>query len=218
MTTTVPDRLDERFFEVVRALFGERGHSDLKAVQVTSSRFSEGATTLTLALARFMAKTFGPDKVLAVEANVRQPSFVDLLGLDPGRSLAGVLAKRQKVEEAIQQMDEPGFSALPGGPAGKADIEAWEQALFRRFPEVVAELKESYEHILIDSPPVIPYVDASLISGYVDGVVIVVEAGVTPSEVLDHSIEKLKEAGATVLGMILNKRDYHIPKWMYRLL
>jgi Mrp family chromosome partitioning ATPase len=56
------------------------------------------------------------------------------------------------------------------------------------------------------------------LAGLVDQVVLVVESNTTRSEVLNHSIEKMKAAGAKISGTLLNKREFYIPKWVYRLL
>ena len=79
-------------------------------------------------------------------------------------------------------------------------------------------LKAHYKYILIDSAPIVQYVDSDIIAGFVDGVAIVVEAGSTPAEVLDVAINRLKSVDAPVVGLILNKRVFYIPKRLYRFL
>jgi len=70
----------------------------------------------------------------------------------------------------------------------------------------------------VDSPPVIPFNDATRICEVTDGVVLVVESERTRSEVVDHALDRLKSAGAEILGVVLNKREFHIPKGIYRFL
>ena len=79
-------------------------------------------------------------------------------------------------------------------------------------------LRQSYQAILVDSPPVIPYIDAQIIAPMTDGVVMVVESSVTREEVLDAALAKLKGTGCEVTGIVLNKRELRIPKWLYRFL
>ena len=92
------------------------------------------------------------------------------------------------------------------------------ESFLQRFDGILAELKKSYRFILIDSPPVIPYMDASIIAPMTDGVVLLIQANLTRSEVVDHSIEKLESVGGKIVGIVLNKRVFHIPKWIYRFL
>jgi len=87
-----------------------------------------------------------------------------------------------------------------------------------RFGDLVTVLKNKYKYILVDSPPVIPFIDATRICEVTDGVIMIVESEGTRSEVVDHALDRLKSAGAEILGIILNKREFHIPKGVYRFL
>jgi Mrp family chromosome partitioning ATPase len=82
--------------------------------------------------------------------------------------------------------------------------------------KLIDMLRGKYRYVLIDSPPVLPYVDSDIISAFVDGVAIVVEANSTRSEVLNVAINRLKSVDAKIVGLILNKRQFYIPKWLYK--
>jgi len=90
--------------------------------------------------------------------------------------------------------------------------------VWKNLEGVLAELKKMYRYILLDSPPVIPFIDSTIITGMTDGVVFVIESNRTRSQVLQNAIERLKSGGGEILGLILNKREFHIPKWIYRFL
>lgn len=209
------ESLDGEFYELAQVLFPVSDPPAHKVIQITSCHYSEGVTTVTLALAEFFAKTF-EGRVLALEANARKPSFRDILGLESGGSLIGTLFDQWPIDRAATEVPPHRFGVLPAGMLGRVPVAEWERALFTRLPAVIDQLRATYRCILVDSPPVIPHVDATLISPCVDGVIVVVAAGVTPSEVLDHAIGKLSGAKANILGTILNKREYSIPKWLYR--
>jgi Mrp family chromosome partitioning ATPase len=70
----------------------------------------------------------------------------------------------------------------------------------------------------VDTPPVVPFVDSDIVAGFADSVVIVVEANSTKAEVLNIAINRLKAVEAKIGGLILNKRVFYIPKWLYRFL
>ncbi len=216
MITQLAKSFSEQFHELHRTLWGVRGSSRPTAVQFCSSHFSEGVTTTTLAFALCLAHTYGRESVIAIEANLRKPSFNDLLKIRPAITLFDVLAGRAPVEKAIDRSNSFGFSLISAGiepPEGQR-LEA-ERMLDNLGPTVI-ELKKHYSHILVDSAPVIPFIDASVIAGAVDKVVLLVEAKVTRSEVVDRSIQKLKSGGAEISGIVLTKREFFIPKWLYR--
>lgn len=204
----------EEFRRIDRALFGLEDCQQSCVIQFTSSHFSEGVTTITLAMALFMAEVHAPEEVIAVEANMRQPSFEDVLGLPSAGTLAGVLDKSDTVDTAVQQVDDHRFSVLPAGalPDRRGD-----DLLLPQFQDVLNQLRKSYRYILVDSPPVIPFGDASMICPMVDGTLVVVASNFTRAEVLEHTVDKLKDAEAKIPGILLNKREYHIPRWLYRL-
>jgi len=202
----------EVFRRIDRALWCRESSESSSVVQITSSHFGEGVTTITLAMALFMAESH--DDVIAVEANLRRPSFSEMLGIEPAGSLEQVLEQSCSLERAIQRAAGYNFSILPAGPVSERQDH---DVLLARLRTVLAELRNSYGYILVDSPPVISFDDASIISGVADCTVIVVASNSTRSEVLEHTIDMLKDANARMLGTLLNKREHHIPRWLYRL-
>ena len=117
--------------------------------------------------------------------------------------------------DAITKLEGYGISVLS---AGSTRIEGGKGPEFylEKLGKLLDQLKSRYKFILVDSPPVLPFIDTDIISGFVDGVVIVVEASSTPAEVLDVAINRLKSVEAPIVGLILNKRVFYIPNWLYR--
>ena len=184
------------------------------AIQITSSHFSEGVTTVTLAMALFMADTHESEDVIAVEANLRKPSFADVLGLKSTGSLVGVFEKSCSLSSAIDRVPGYNFFVLPAGTVGDRQDH---DALLERLRDVLVELRKFYRYILVDTPPVIPFGDASIVCPMVDGTFFVVASNFNRSEVVEHAIDTLKDADARMLGILLNKREHYIPRWLYRL-
>ena len=208
----------DEFYRLDRALFPRDSSTASRAIQFTAAHFSEGVTSTTLAFATFLAKVHSPNSIIVVEANMRRPSFPELLKIEPDKSLAGILQNSEPLEEAIQQTNYYGFSAL-SAVSGVGSEKALERgARLENLEGVLAELKKMYRYILLDSPPVIPFVDSTIITGMTDGVVFVIESNLTRSQVVQNAIERLKSGGGEILGLILNKREFHIPKWIYRFL
>ncbi len=97
----------------------------------------------------------------------------------------------------------PGLFSAPGADVNDA-IRSW------------ARLRESYDRVLIDSPSATVSPQGLMVSKEVDGVVLVMAAEATRWPVVEHVKQNLERSGGRVLGLVLNKRQYHIPAWVYR--
>ncbi|MGB6063892.1 MAG: CpsD/CapB family tyrosine-protein kinase [Desulfomonilaceae bacterium] len=211
-------RFRDEFYRLERGIFGNDSGAESMVVLFTSSHPGEGVSSITLALALFMTRLHPSEQVVVVEANLRQPSLAEMLNLKSNGSLLGVLQRSTSLPDAIQKVDKYGFSVIPAGQPQITDSLVSYESDLDGIREVLASLKDEYKYILVDSPPVIPFIDATRICGETDGVILVVESERTRSEVVDYAIDKLKSAGADILGIILNKREFHIPKKVYRFL
>lgn len=207
----------DEFHRLDRSLFQKNEFGGSRVIQFTSSRRKEGVTSIVLGFAGFMSRLHGPEDLIVIEANVREPAVAGLLGLSSQKTLLGLLRKKMSQEEVIQASPDYGYSVIIGSDP-QDNSEGSIEMLLERLGDVVPELRKKYRYILIDSPPAISYIDANIVAGYTDGVVMVVQSNSTRSEVLDDAAEKLRNGGAEILGVILNKRIYHIPKWLYRFL
>ena len=211
-------RFREEFYQLERAIFSKEGTAEAVVVQFTSSHFGEGVSSITLALALFMARLRPSENVMVVEANVRQPCFDQIMNLKAAGSLLEVLRRSSRLKDAIEKVDKYGFSVIPAGRPQMEDTLISYESDLDRLGDLLTVLKKKYRYILVDSPPVVPFIDATRICEVTDGVVLVVESERTRSEVVDHALDRLKSAGAEILGVILNKREFHIPKGIYRFL
>jgi Mrp family chromosome partitioning ATPase len=206
-----------QFYQLDRELFPRQPADRSSTVLFTSSHFGEGVTSVTLAFALFLAKIHDPESVIAVEANLREPSFARILDLTPTASILQAATGAVPLQDLVQRPNAYGFAAIATADVLAEGPMAYESYLEKLAPTLEA-LRNSYQYILIDSPPVIPFLDSNILAGLVDQVVLVVESNTTRSEVLNHAIEKMKAAGAKISGTLLNKREFYIPKWVYRLL
>ena len=157
----------------------------------------------------------GPDSTLVIEANLRKPAFHKILGGFSRTSILSVLENDETAVEAVTRLQDTGFSIISAGSIALESEAQSPEFYLEKMAKVVERLKPHYKYILIDSPPIVPYIDSDIIAGAVDGIVIVVEANSTRAEVLDFAISRLKSVDAPIVGLILNKRVFHIPKWLY---
>jgi Mrp family chromosome partitioning ATPase len=193
------------------------GKSDY-AIQFASSYFGEGVSTITFSYGLFLASIYGAGHVMVIEGNIRKPSLAAMHGLNVEKGLQSVLKEKAKLRDAVVLLKDSGISVLPAEKSqSDPDVLASERV---RIPlgELIRESMERFRFVLIDGPPVIPFVDATLLAGVVDGVVFIIESNRTRAQVVDHALDKLGGAGARILGTILNKREFHIPGFIYRFL
>ena len=174
-----------------------------KTILVTSSNKGEGKTTTSVNLAVTMAQQQG--EVLLIDCDLRKPGVASALGLDTDRGLSTVLAGTETLENSLQKFNDlPNLSVLTTGPLPPNPAELLSSA---RMGEVLSELQTRYRHIVIDSPPLLMVTDATILSTLADGVILVVEAGLTPRKAVIRSCRVLHGAGARILGVALNKVD-----------
>jgi capsular exopolysaccharide synthesis family protein len=174
-----------------------------KLLLVTSSHSGEGKTSTALNLAQTMAQQKGP--VLLMDCDLRKGNIARLLGLNAKQGLSTVLTGNDKLEDTLQQFGpQPNLWILSAGPVppNPAELLASET-----MAELFRTLAARFEHVVVDSPPVLAVTDATILSSMVDAVVLVAESGRTAQAALLRTRTILENAGARILGVVLNKLD-----------
>lgn len=201
----------DEFHKLDRALFQRNSSGGSRVIQFTSSILNEGVTSLLLSFAKFMSKLHGSEDVVVVEANLRRPAFNDIFESVFDKSATGIFDKNQE-NDIVYKLAE-GFSIIPAGQANFDKVEF--ETHLEYISGALGELRSKFRYILLDTPAVIPYIDSAIIAGETDGVVLVIESNRTRYEVVNDAIERLTAGGGRIVGTILNKREFHIPKWLY---
>ncbi len=185
--------------------------SGARAIGLTSCVAGEGVTTIAAELAMRAAIHLQLNTVL-VDANNSRP-FVDrLFDVDRGPGLQEVLESRVRLVEVLQSSRIPNLSVLTSGAAcDDADRACRTPNLIR----AVQELREKYDLVIVDLPAVARGVPTGF-GALLDGVVLVVEAERVRWEVAQRATASLTSAGVNLLGAVLNKREQHVPPWLYR--
>jgi capsular exopolysaccharide synthesis family protein len=170
---------------------------------ITSAHAHEGKSTIALNLAQSLAQQ--KRRVLLIDADLRKPSIAKSLKLGSDRGLSTVLSGQHKLEEAIQPSGVmPELSVLAGGPTPSNPAELLSSD---RMPLLLQDCMRWFNHVIIDSPPVLSVTDAAIISELVDGVILVVEGDRTAKGALLRARKILSISGARILGVALNKFD-----------
>ena len=170
---------------------------------IASAQAGEGKTSTALNLAQSLAQRKGD--VVVVDGDLRKGGIAKSLGIDNSKGMTTVLAGSDKLGDALQQFAPmPQLWVLPSGPTPPNPAELIGSD---RMAELLKELSERFEHVIIDSPPILAVTDGTLLAGLVDGVVLVAESGKTHRAGLMRTRAILENAGARILGVVLNKLD-----------
>jgi capsular exopolysaccharide synthesis family protein len=168
---------------------------------VTSAHPKEGKTSTSLNLAFAFAQR--GDRVLLIEADMRRPDIASKLGLSNQKGLSSYLSGAHSLEEVMHPMKSAANLRVicagprPPNPADLLSSPTMEKTL--------QDLRQRFDHLIVDTPPVLLVTDATALSPWVDGVVLVVESGVTARGALIRTQRILENAGARILGVVLNK-------------
>jgi capsular exopolysaccharide synthesis family protein len=159
------------------------------------------ATALNLAQSLVQRK----GRVVIVDGDLRKGSIAKTLGLENSKRISTILTGADKLDDALQvYAAQPDLWVLPSGPVPPNPAELIGS---EGMAELCTELAKRFEHVIIDSPPVLAVTDATIMAGLVDGVVLLAESGKTHRAGLMRTRAILENAGARILGVVLNKLD-----------
>ena len=183
--------------------FAGKGRA-LRSIAVTSGREGEGKTTIVSQLAIASAEV--GQRVIVVEADFRRPALqAELLPdstepLRPG--LSNYLVEAASLDDALFATARPNIDILPAGPLPPSPSALLES---RRGRDAVSELLGEADLVIIDCPPLSIGADASVIAGWVDGVIVVVDLGGSTDANVRSALRQLEAVEARTLGLVLNR-------------
>ncbi|HEV2426210.1 MAG TPA: CpsD/CapB family tyrosine-protein kinase, partial [Terriglobia bacterium] len=170
---------------------------------LTSAHPGEGKTTTALNLSMALAQR--GSRVLVVDADLRKPGVAAALGLPNDKGLSSVLTGAHSAEDALQRIEAaPSLWVLTSGPRPPNPAELLSSP---SMADLLAELRTHFDHVVLDSPPSLLLTDATVLTTLADGVLLVVETGVTARGALIRARRTLQAAGGRLLGVVMNKAD-----------
>jgi succinoglycan biosynthesis transport protein ExoP len=182
-----------------------------KVIIVTSALPQEGKTTTSINTAVVLAQK--GVRVLLIDADLRRPSIHKTLGMGPHSGLSNVLTGSTNLENAITSTKVlPNLFVLPAGTPPPNPAELLASSNMR---DVLIQLREQYDHIVIDTPPSLSVTDAVVLSPRADAVVLVIRSGQTTKQALRRSRDILTQVNAKVVGVLLNAVDLSSPDYYY---
>ncbi len=176
-----------------------------RVVAVTAARAGEGKTSVALALARSAA--LSGEHVLVMECDLRQPTFAVRMKATASAGLADCLRGNLTADQAICTDAATGMDVMQ---AGRVSTDLPDRFLSDTMARMLTDLRQKYDLILLDSPPVQAIAEARILAGIADATLLCVRWCATPRLVVQHTLELLEEAHAHVAGCALTRVDARV--------
>jgi protein-tyrosine kinase len=204
ITQTDPKSPVSEAYRVLRTNIQYSGlDKPFKSIVITSAGAMEGKTTTIVNLAITFAQT--GNRVLIIDADLRRPKVHTVFNLTNEQGLTNYLASQGELKTYINHnLVLPNLDVLTSGTIPPNPSEMLNSKTMKRFMDIAGSL---YDIILIDSPPVGSVTDASIISTYVDGTILVVKSGKSEINAVKRAKEALEKVHANIIGVVLNDLD-----------
>jgi capsular exopolysaccharide synthesis family protein len=200
-----PDSIHSEAFRALRTRiqFSKLQDNQAKTILVTSSAPREGKTTVAVNVAGSFAQA--NKRTIVIDCDLRKPRMHNVFKIQRFPGFSDYFFGQASLEEIIHHTELPNLSFITAGtiPPNPSEILGSEQ--MKSFLE---KLKQDYDQIIIDSPPIIAVTDSEILSRLVDATILVVAANQTEIELMRKSTELLTHEENTLIGVVLNKFSY----------
>lgn len=200
----MPQTYASEQYRVLSHIVQQLGKLGKRVIAVSSPVAGDGKTTTSINLAATLAQA-SDARVLLIDADLRRGCLADQLGLgrSAGPGLAGAISDSVcRLESVTRRRVGLNFALLPAGAYPPMPYEALRSA---RMGEILAQAREQFDYVLLDTPPVVPVADLRALSDWVDGIFLVVSAHVTPRGLLDEALSSMD--ADKVVGIVYNGDD-----------
>ncbi|MFJ7679191.1 CpsD/CapB family tyrosine-protein kinase [Peribacillus sp. NPDC097198] len=174
---------------------------EIRSIMVTSPAPGEGKSTTAANLAVVFAQQ--GKRVLLVDADLRKPTVHYTFNLPNTFGLTNVLTKRMELHEAVIETDEENLYVLSSGPIPPNPAELLGS---KSMTELFDEFYQSFDVIVMDTPPVLAVTDAQILANSCDGSILVLSSGKTETEQALKAKELLNSSSCNLLGVVLNNK------------
>ena len=186
----------------------------IKTILFTGTVLGDGTSTTAINFATTLASDFAL-KVLLVDVNLRTPSTHDIYKFDYPVDLADFFTNTDidEITSGIREVGPGNLYVLPSGENHSNPVALLGSNRFARF---LSTMREEFDHIILDGPPVLASSESRAVCTITDGVVLVLRSGKTRRQVALKAKRELEEAGGKIIGVVLNRRKFYIPNWIYK--
>ncbi|HEY0704022.1 MAG TPA: polysaccharide biosynthesis tyrosine autokinase [Candidatus Acidoferrales bacterium] len=181
-----------------------------QVILVTSASAGEGKTTVSINLAAALAER---GKTCLVEGDLRRPMAAATLKVATKAGIGDVVAGTVSLDQALSSV--PGIADLSLLAAGRLPSNPADLISSERMRELIQEARGKFDYVVVDSPPVIPFSDARMLSAFSDAVVLVGRYSSTTRRALARAVQLLDEVQAPIVGVVVNGIDFASPDYQY---
>ena len=202
-------------YRAIRTQILARGRNrKLQTHVITSSAPGEGKSVTTINLGIIFSELRN-QKTLLVECDLRRPTFGKLLDRDEHDGMLQLLRGEVKnIDDAIHRTVYNNLDVIPAG--GRDSLHSTELLSSPKMGQIIDRLRDRYDHIFIDSPPVVSVTDAAILGAMCDETLMVVRLNKTPTDIVDRAKRLLRANNCEVTGVILTHLKIHMPRYLYR--
>ena len=190
----------EDYRTVRTSILFSHADSTPKTIAFTSTLPQEGKSATVSNLAVSFAQLEG--KVLLVDADLRKPRLSKIFNLRNANGLSSYLAGKNSFDEVVQKTSIDNVWTIPSGPHPPNPAELLNS---KRMKELLAQAKDAFNVVLLDTPPVLAVIDPVIVSSLADSTVFVVRAGKTTRRSLQRAIEEVRKSKADIIGVVFNE-------------
>ena len=216
VSNSVPNALREQYRRLAANLHHAQEEGGIRTLMITSAIPDEGKTLTATNIALTLSESYHR-RVLLIDADLRRPSLDEVFMMPKGYGLNEALTGRAERKVSVIQVSRH-LSLLPAGSPNPDPMSTLTSDRMRR---LIKEAAETFDWVIMDTPPIGILTDAKLLGSMVDAAVLVVRAGRTPADLIQRSVDALGKN--RILGVVLNRaerrrnigRDYTYDSYYY---
>jgi capsular exopolysaccharide synthesis family protein len=199
-TSASPESPNAEAYRVLRTnLLFSRKDDRLNTICVVSAGAGEGKSTTLLNLATIFAQS--GDRVLVIDSDLRRPTLHKILGLSNATGLTSYLLKQNTLEEVIQTTKLPTLDFMPSGKLPSSSMGILSSSQMKA---LIGEVKQRYDYVFLDSPPIMGVSDASILASEVDLAMQVIQYRRYPQPMNVRAKQMIEKVGGNLVGIVLN--------------
>jgi capsular exopolysaccharide synthesis family protein len=198
--------------DILTRLHTQYPGKSIKTIMFTGATHGGGATTTAINFAKTLVKDHQV-KVLLIDANTRTPNLRDLFDIENEEGLTDIVLNHASKPYKVINFDPSYLFVLATGGNYVGPVSLFDS---ERFDAFLDNVRDEFDYVILDSAPISSFAEARVLCKKVDGVILVIESGKLRRQVALRAKRDLEDAGARILGVVLNRRKYYVPQWLYK--
>jgi len=202
--------LKQRFDEIKINFLARHAHESVKSILFVGASRGDGASTAAYNFAKTLAEDLDV-RVLFINADLRAPAPGSQQA--PASQSPGLTSLASAEMRSLLPASQGNFQVLPSG-RNYADPAVLFQS--KRFEAFLQQVSQQFDYIVLDGPPLDEAPESIALSSKVDGVMLVIDAQNTRRKIALRAKKRIQDVGGKILGVVLNRRKFYVPNWLYK--